>query len=147
MITDWRQLLRRTGELCIAPDRGVPRSTARAWLGASPTAVVSLHGLDLTEPELRQEILTLQRRVDKLAALVRLALALRPKLRARNYNLVELGPREPVRVTCARNSVRAPTALYATFIDLLCGGRYIQQYNPAVKPFPRTYADPSRRIA
>jgi hypothetical protein len=38
--------------------------------------VVSLEVADLTEPELRQEILQLRRRVEKLAALLRLALAL-----------------------------------------------------------------------
>jgi hypothetical protein len=35
--------------------------------------VISLEGADLTEPELRREILKLQRRVEKLAALLRLA--------------------------------------------------------------------------
>ena len=74
-----RELVRRTGELRLATNRGVPRSTARAWLCASPNAVVGLHGADLTDPELRQEILTLQRRVQKLAALLRLALAVRPR--------------------------------------------------------------------
>ena len=54
----------------------VPRSTARGWLGAAPTVVVSLEGADLSEPELRQEILKLRRRVEKLAALLRLAMAL-----------------------------------------------------------------------
>jgi putative transposase len=38
--------------------------------------VVGLAAADLTEPELRQEILKLRRRVEKLAALLRLALAL-----------------------------------------------------------------------
>ena len=37
-----RELVRRTGELRLATDRGVPRSTARGWLGASPNAVVGL---------------------------------------------------------------------------------------------------------
>ncbi|WP_110170353.1 hypothetical protein [Luteitalea pratensis] len=74
-----RELVRRTGELRLATTRGVPRSTARAWLGASPHAVVGLPGADLTDSELRQEILTLQRRVQKLAALLRLALAVRPR--------------------------------------------------------------------
>ena len=55
---------------------GSPRSTARGWLGATPTVVVSLEKANLTEQELRQEILTLRRRVEKLAALLRLALAL-----------------------------------------------------------------------
>jgi hypothetical protein len=71
-----RDLVQRTGDLTIATDLGVPRSTARGWLGAAPTVVVSLVGADLTEPELRQEILKLRRRVEKLAALLRLALAL-----------------------------------------------------------------------
>ena len=69
-------LSQRTGDLTIATDLGVPRSTARGWLSAAPTVVVSLEVANLTEPELRQEILTLRRRVEKLAALLRLALAL-----------------------------------------------------------------------
>jgi hypothetical protein len=71
-----RDLVQRTGELTIATDLGVPRSTARGWRGAAPTVVVSLEGADLTEPELRQEIVELRRRVEMLAALLRLALAL-----------------------------------------------------------------------
>ncbi len=71
-----RELVQRSGDLTIATKRGVPRSTARGWLGAAPTVVVSLEEADLTEQELRQEILTLRRRVEKLAALLRLALAL-----------------------------------------------------------------------
>ena len=71
-----RDLVQRTGDVTIATDLGVPRSTARGWLGAAPTVVVSLDVADLTEPELRQEILKLRRRVEKLAALLRLALAL-----------------------------------------------------------------------
>ena len=74
-----RELVRRTGQLRIATNRGVPRSTARAWLCASPNQVVGLRGTDLTDSELRQEILTLQRRVEKLAALLRLALVVRPR--------------------------------------------------------------------
>src|SRR5687768_16824432 len=71
-----RDLVQRTGDLTIATDLGVPRSTAREWLRATPTIVVSLEVADLTEQELRQEILKLRRRVEKLAALLRLALAL-----------------------------------------------------------------------
>ena len=70
-----RDLVQRTGDLTIATDLGVPRSTARGWLGVAPTVVVSLEGAGLTETELRQEILKLRRRVEKLAALLRLALA------------------------------------------------------------------------
>ena len=71
-----RDLVQRTGDLTIATDLGVPRSTARGWLAAAPRVVVGLEVADLTEPELRQEILKLRRRVEKLAALLRLALAL-----------------------------------------------------------------------
>ena len=71
-----RDLVPRTGDLTIATDLGVPRSTARGWLGAAPAVVVSLEAADLTETELRQEILKLRRRVEKLAALLRLTLAL-----------------------------------------------------------------------
>ena len=44
-------------------------------------AVVGIPGADLTESALRYEVLTLQRRVQKLAALLRLALAVRPRSR------------------------------------------------------------------
>src|SRR5215207_8687786 len=71
-----RDLVQRTGDLTIATDLGVPRSTARGWLGAAPRVVVSLEVGDLREPELRQEILKLRRRIEKLAVLLRLALAL-----------------------------------------------------------------------
>jgi hypothetical protein len=71
-----RHLVQRTGDMTVATDRGVPRSTARGWLGAAPTVVVGLDVADLTEPELRQEVLKLRRRVHKLTALLRLTLAL-----------------------------------------------------------------------
>jgi hypothetical protein len=53
-----------------------PCSTTRGWLGAAPTVVVCLDAADLTEAELRQEVLKLRGRVQKLTALLRLALAL-----------------------------------------------------------------------
>src|SRR5215472_766292 len=71
-----RELVQRTGDLTIATDLGVPRSTARGWLRTAPTVVVSLDVADLTELELRQEVLKLRQRVQKLAALLRLALVL-----------------------------------------------------------------------
>ena len=61
-----RHLVQRTGDVTVATDLGVPRSTARGWLGAAPTVVVCLDVADLTEPELRQEVLKLRRRVQKL---------------------------------------------------------------------------------
>jgi transposase InsO family protein len=71
-----RTLVQRTGDVTVATNLGVPRSTARGWLGETPTVVVCLDVTELTEPELRQEVLKLRRRVRKLTALLRLALAL-----------------------------------------------------------------------
>jgi hypothetical protein len=51
-----RHHVQRTGDVTIATDLGVPRSTARGWLGVAPTVVVCLDGADLTESELRQEL-------------------------------------------------------------------------------------------
>ena len=71
-----RNLVQRTGDVSVATDLGVPRSTARGWLGAASTVVVGLDVAELTEPELRQEVLKLRRRLRKLMALLRLVLAL-----------------------------------------------------------------------
>src|SRR5215207_9534314 len=79
-----RDLVQRTGDVTVATDIGVPRSTARGWLGAEPNVVVCPDVVDLTEPELRQEVLKLRRRVRKLSALLRLALAL---LRTSGFSL------------------------------------------------------------
>ena len=70
--TGFGNLVHRTGDVTVATDLGVPRSTARGWLAAAPTVVVCLDGADLTRPELRQEVLKLRRRVQKLTALLRL---------------------------------------------------------------------------
>ena len=71
-----RDLVRRTGDVTIATGLGIPRSTARGWLGNGQTVVVSLDVTNLKTLELQQEVLELRRRVKKLSALLRLALAL-----------------------------------------------------------------------
>ncbi len=71
-----RNLVRRTGDVTVATALSVLRSTARGWLGGAPRVVVCLGVADLTEPELRQEVLKRRRRVHKLTALPRLVLAL-----------------------------------------------------------------------
>ena len=71
-----RNLVQRTGNVAIASDLGVPRSTARGWLGKAPKVVVSLDVTDLSAPALHQEVLELRRRLKKLTALLRLALGL-----------------------------------------------------------------------
>jgi hypothetical protein len=79
-----RDLVQRTRDATIATDLGVPRSTARGWIGKSPKVVVSLDVTDLRASELQQEVLELRRRVKKLTALLRLALAL---LRSSGFTL------------------------------------------------------------
>jgi hypothetical protein len=73
-----RDLVQRTEDVTLATNLGVPRSTARGWLGKAPKIVVSLGVTDLRASELQQEVLELRRRVKKLTALLRLALALLP---------------------------------------------------------------------
>jgi hypothetical protein len=125
-----REIVRRTGQLRIAPNRGVPRSTARAWLCASPNQVVGLRRTDLTDSELRQEILTLQRRVEKLAALLRLALVVRP--RGERWLTGERLPDGPAKARILSEVDRARTCMHAAARD------------PAV---PATVAEPVSRLA
>jgi putative transposase len=81
-----RHLVHCTGDVTVATDLGVPRSTARGWLGPASAVVVCLDVADLSEPELQQEVLKLRRRVQKLTALLRLVLAL---LRTSGFRLAE----------------------------------------------------------
>jgi hypothetical protein len=63
-----RHLGQGTGDVTVATHLGVPRSTARGWLSAAPTVVVCLDVVDLTEPELRQEVLAAVTRPEALGA-------------------------------------------------------------------------------
>ena len=67
-----RQLIQTTGDLDLAVRYGVPRSTARGWLKQSRTDVVSIDVLDMDAAALQREVLTLQRRVTRLRALLQL---------------------------------------------------------------------------
>src|SRR6267142_6172687 len=69
-----RDLLRDTGDVTIATDLGVPRSTARGWLREAPQVVITLDVTNLRTSELQQEIVALRQRVRKLTALLRLEL-------------------------------------------------------------------------
>ena len=51
-----RNLVQHTGDVTIATDLGVPRSTARGWLGTAPKVVVSLDVTDLRASELQQAL-------------------------------------------------------------------------------------------
>jgi len=47
-----RNLVQRTGDVTVATNLGVPRSTAVGWLGTTARVVIGLDVVDLTEPEL-----------------------------------------------------------------------------------------------
>jgi hypothetical protein len=110
-----RDVVQRTGDVTIATDLGVPPSTARGWLRKTPNVVISLDVTNRSTWELEQEILELRRRVRKLTALLRLALAL---LRSSEFTLTHdrlPDGRAKVRilraVECARAFVPLQTVL------------------------------------
>ncbi len=65
-----RDLVRQTGDIGIATDLGVPRSTAAGWLCGDSRPVVSMEVLDMAETDLRAEVAKLRRRVRVLSAVV-----------------------------------------------------------------------------
>ena len=104
--------------MTIATDLGVPRSTARGGRGKAPKVVVSLDVTDLRAAELQQEVLELRRRVKKLTALLRLALAL---LRSSGFTLThERLPDGRVKIRILRAVDRA----MSTYAILGCTGTW-----------------------
>ena len=71
-----KELVRTSGDLSVAAELGVPRSTAMGRLCDSPQQVVTLDVLSLKEQQLQHEVLMLRKRVRKLLALLRLLLVL-----------------------------------------------------------------------
>jgi hypothetical protein len=66
-----RELVRSTGNIDVATQRGVPRSTAYGWLGKSPAEVITLDVLDTDARQVRREVVALRRNA-RLIALLRL---------------------------------------------------------------------------
>ena len=71
-----RGLVHATGDLQLAIQNGVPRSTARDWLRRPTADVVTLDVAAMTEQAFRREVVTLRRRNDRLLAILRLLVAL-----------------------------------------------------------------------
>jgi Pyridine nucleotide-disulphide oxidoreductase/Integrase core domain len=108
-----RDLVRATGDVTVATNLGVPRSTARRWLGKPAKVVVSLDVTNVKTADLQQEVLELRRRVKKLTALLRLAAAL---LRSSRFTLPhERLPdgRDKIRILRAVDRARAFVPLRA----------------------------------
>ncbi len=71
-----RELVRSTGDIKHAIQRGVPRSTARRWLTSTRTELITVDVVEMDDLLLQREVLALRRRVERLAALLRLLVVL-----------------------------------------------------------------------
>ncbi len=67
-----KEIVRSTGNVDIAIQRGVPPSTARGWLTKAATEVITLDAFDLSITDLQREVVSLRRRNARLIALLRL---------------------------------------------------------------------------
>lgn len=65
-----RELVRKTGDLSIATDLGVPRSTAAGWLRSDHRNVVTVDVLDMRELDVQAEVLRLRRRLRVVGTIV-----------------------------------------------------------------------------
>lgn len=79
-----KELVNETGDIHLAVRRGVPRSTARGWLGRSHENVVTLDVFRSSGRELREEVVALRRRNRKLRAVLGILVAV---LRTSNFSL------------------------------------------------------------
>ena len=70
-----RDLVRQTGDIGIATAAGVPRSTAAGWLRRDLQSVVTVAVLDMSESDLRAEVVKLRGRVRTLSAVLGLLVA------------------------------------------------------------------------
>jgi len=71
-----RDLVRQSGHLAVAKQLGVPRSTALSWVRRGPRPVVTAEVTNQDAAELRIRVLKLERRVQRLLAMVRLLFTL-----------------------------------------------------------------------
>ena len=67
-----RDLVRSSGNINLATQLGVPRSTAHSWLTSSQVEIVSVDVFDMDTPSLQKEVLALRRRRKWIVALFRL---------------------------------------------------------------------------
>ncbi len=70
-----RDLVRQTGDIGIATAAGVPRSTAAGWLRRDLHPVITAAVLDMSESDLRAEVVKLRCRVRTLSAVLGLLVA------------------------------------------------------------------------
>jgi hypothetical protein len=78
-----KELVNETGDIHLAVRRGVPRSTARGWLGRSHENVVTLDVFRSSGKQLREEVVALRRRNRMLRAVLGILVAV---LRTSNFS-------------------------------------------------------------
>lgn len=66
-----RRLVQSTGDVDLAIEQGVPRSTARDWLTQTTTEVVSQDVLEWDTVRLQREVILLRRRITRLVSVLR----------------------------------------------------------------------------
>ena len=71
-----RGLVHSSGNIGLAIQNGVPRSTAKDWLRRPTPTVVTLDVTAMTEDALREEVVALRQRNDRLIAVLRLLVVL-----------------------------------------------------------------------
>jgi putative transposase len=71
-----RQLVQASGDIELAIRHGVPRSTARGWLHSPAREVVTCDLATVSLEDLRNEVLALRRRNERLLAILRLLVVL-----------------------------------------------------------------------
>lgn len=71
-----RHLIRTTRDVRLGASLGIPSSTLLGWLSTEYRPVVSLDVCDLDTVELQVEVVKLRKRTQKLAAIIRLLVAL-----------------------------------------------------------------------
>ena len=79
-----KALVRSTQDITCAVRHGVPRSTARGWLRAPASQVISIEVVQLDVAALQEEVRRLQSRVQKLNALLRVMITV---LKLSGYSL------------------------------------------------------------
>ena len=67
-----RELVQATGDIRLAIQRGVPKSTAHGWLTRTSADVVTLDVVDMSMSQMQQELMSLRRRNERLISLLRL---------------------------------------------------------------------------
>ena len=71
-----KDLVFEAGDIKLAVERGVPRSTAWGWLHSSREKVITIDVLEAERKELEQEVLKLRQRIEKILAILRIFIVL-----------------------------------------------------------------------